>query len=243
MLEMRILFTVFLLLWPVCSYAEFSVAFYGGLSDSRDSEVQLTEPNDTALTFQEVSWDDRSFENPIYWGVRFNYWPQSSSHWGLALDFTHAKIHAELDKTTTVTGTRQGNPVNGSERLDITFSELAMSHGHNLLTINGLYRWFPGQQRAASWLARLHPYAGFGAGVAIPHVEVNTGDSVTNEYQIGGPVLNGMAGLEYKLGRGFSIFGEYKLSVADLDVDLTSGGTLKTQVWTNHLNLGLAYGF
>lgn len=223
--------------------AEYAVSLYGGLSNSFDSEVRLQQPEGTNLSFQDVSWDGRSFENPVYWGLRFNYWPKTTSHWGLALDFTHAKIHAELDKMVSVSGSRNGNPVNATEPLGDSFDELAFSHGHNLLTVNGIYRWFLADANPDSWLTRLRPYAGLGAGVAIPHVEVHAGGSVTDEYQIAGPVINGMAGLDYRLGKGFSIFGEYNLSYADINADLAGGGSLKTQVLTNHFNLGFAYSF
>lgn len=240
--KFAVLFTALFSLYAQSVNAEYSVALYGGLSLSMDSDVRLQQPDGTDLSFQDVSWDDRSFENPVYWGFRFNYWPKESSHWGLALDFTHAKIHAELDKTVSVTGNRGGNPVSGSERLGDSFDELAFSHGYNLLTLNGMYRWFLVDGKSG-WLSRMRPYAGFGAGVAIPHVEVHTGGSVTDEYQIAGPVINGMAGLNYSLGKGFSVFGEYKLSYADMKADLSNGGTLETAVWTNHLNLGFAYSF
>jgi hypothetical protein len=40
-----------------------------------------------------------------------------------------------------------------------------------------------------------------------------------------------------------SAFGDYKLSFSSNDTDVNGGGTLETDVWTNHFILGLSYRF
>ncbi|MEJ2362491.1 MAG: outer membrane beta-barrel protein [Gammaproteobacteria bacterium] len=226
---------IVLLLMPLCAHAQLDVTIYSGVSDSRNSDVQLTQPVNTSLTFHNVSWDDQSLDNPVYWGARLTYWFPHARRWGMAVDFTHAKIHADLRATVNVTGTRAGSTVNDQEVLGNTFSVLAMSHGFNLLTINAMYRWMS--------QPRLQPFIGFGAGLAYPHVEVKINSSHTDEYQLAGWAINGMTGLNYDLGKGFALFAEYKISYADMKADLNGGGTLKTKVWTNHLNLGVTYHF
>ena len=222
--------------YPVVSHAEYSFAFYGGASASRDSDVHLQQAGGTDLEFHGVSWRDRSFKLPIYYGMRLTRWSQNSPNWGLALDFTHAKVYAKLNETVRVSGTRQGNPVNANERPDDTFDELSMSHGHNLLTLNALYRWHPADQC-------LHPYAGIGAGIAIPHVEVITSGISNDEYQIAGPAFNVMAGMLYKISDRVAAFAEYKWSYADIDADLQAGGSLETTVRTNHYDIGVDFIF
>ena len=81
-----------------------------------------------------------SFRSPIYYGLRPSYWIKEAPQWGLALDFTHAKMYAELQGTVTVSGTRNSVPVRTRERVGETFGELNLSHGYNLLTLNALYR-------------------------------------------------------------------------------------------------------
>ena len=222
-------------LMPIEAYAEFDATFYSGMSSSRASEVTLSLPTDTHLTFQDVAWDDKSFENPIYWGVRLTYWLPRAERWGVALDFIHAKLHADLGATVNVTGTRAGSAIAAQEPLRNTFDELAMSHGYNLLTLNALYRW--------QVKTRLQSFVGVGGGIAYPHIEVQTGSSSTDEYQMAGLVVNGMAGLNYALGKDVAIFAEYKLSYADMRADLNGGGSLETAVWTHHVNVGVTYHF
>lgn len=221
---------------PAVALAELDASVYSGFSRSQASDVTLSQPADnTQLVFHEINWNDKSQEQPLYWGLRLTYWFPSSAHWGLALDFTHAKIHADLGQGVRVTGTRQGSAVNATESLATSFNELAMSHGFNYLTVNAVYRW---QARP-----RLKPFVGFGGGLMYPHVEVETGSSYTDEYQLAGWTLAGMLGFNYDLNRAFALFAEYRLSYADIQADLSGGGELRTAVWTQHLNLGVTYHF
>jgi len=222
--------------YPAVSRAEYSFAFYGGASASRDSDVRLQQAGGTDLEFHGISWRERSFKLPIYYGMRLTRWSQNSPNWALALDFTHAKVYAKLNETVRVSGTRQGIPVNANERPGDTFDELSMSHGHNLLTLNALYRWNQVDKR-------LHPYAGFGAGIAVPHVEVITSSVSNDEYQIAGPAFNVMAGMMYEISDRLAVIAEYKWSYADIDADLQGGGSLETTVRTSHYNIGVVYNY
>ena len=232
---------VLLSLLPGTAEAQFAFGAYLGKSSTFDSDVRLWQPGGTDLTFHDVGWYDESWVNPKYYGFRLTCWKRNNPRWGFVLDFTHAKIYAELDATVRVTGSREGEPVDTRERVGDTFSELAMSHGHNTLTINGFYRWL--SQNTSGAARRLTPYVGFGVGIAVPHVEVQTEDSVTEEYQLAGPTLQGLGGLDFRLGWGFSVFAEYRLNYARLDTDLTGGGSVQLAPWTNHFTAGLTFTF
>lgn len=222
------------------AHAALVISIYGGKALTRDSDVTLQQPDGTDLTFQDVSWEDRSFDRPIYYGVRLTYWPSDSARWGVALDSTHAKIHADLDQTVTVVGIRGGNPVRGSEVLGDTFGNLAFSHGHNLITVNALYRWPPWTKTFAG---EVRPYIGIGAGVAYPHVEVDLNGVVTDEFQNAGPAYQGLLGLDFKAFKYISLFTEYKLGYADIDADLKGGGSVQLKPWTHQFVLGASYSF
>ncbi|ETX08654.1 MAG: hypothetical protein ETSY2_04120 [Candidatus Entotheonella gemina] len=223
---------------PVSTQAEWMLSLYGGIAHTLDSDARLKEPGDTRLTFHDLSWDDESFQEPQYFGFRLTYWLSRQSPWGLAVDFTHAKMLAELDEDVSVSDRRGGELVSTREVLGDSFVKLEFSHGHNLLTANVLYRWLAHNRPA--WFGRLQPYAGLGAGVAIPHVEVITASSVTGDYQFAGPTLQGLAGLNIDLIKHLSVFAEFRLSYAHLDVDLQGGGSLEIDAWTYHFNIGLS---
>ncbi len=224
---------------PLAVQAEWTASLYGGIAHTLDSDVMLVESGGTDLTFHDVPWDDDSFEEPQYFGLRLTYWFGRQSPWGLAVDFVHDKMIAELDEKVSVTGRRGDEPVNTLEVLGDSFVKLEFSHGHNLLTANVLYRWLDQSRRC--WLGRFQPYVGLGAGVAIPHVEVQAGNPfTTTNYQFAGPAVQGLAGLNLDLVKYLSIFAEFRLSYAHIEVDLRGGGSLETDAWTYHFNLGLS---
>lgn len=223
---------------PLSVQAEWTLSLYGGVAYTLDSDVTLKASGDTHLTYHSVSWDDDSFAEPQYFGLRLTYWLSRQSPWGLAVDFTHSKMIAELDDAVSVNGRRGGEIVNTTEVLGDSFLKLEFSHGHNLLTANLLYRWLA--QRQPSWLGRLEPYIGLGAGVALPHVEAQAGPLPTGNYQFGGPAFQGLAGLNLDLMKHLAVFTEFRLSYAHIDVDLRGGGSLETDAWTYHFNIGLS---
>jgi lipid A oxidase len=92
---------------------------------------------------------------------------------------------------------------------------------------------------------RWTPHVGFGVGASVPHVEVRRAGSEvrTFDYQLTGIAVEGLIGVEYHLTRRLAAFGDYKLSFSNNDADLKGGGTLETDIWTNHFVLGLSYSF
>ena len=100
--------------------------------------------------------------------------------------------------------------------------------------------FFGGQYR---WIhERWTPYVGFGVGFAFPHVEVRrvgAGQPYTYDYQVDGVAVEGLVGLEYHVGPRLSVFGDYKLSFSSNEPELKGGGSLETDVWTNHAILGV----
>ena len=229
--------------FPVSVNAEWFVSGYLGAASTHDSDVELNRPGGTQLTFSDISWDDKSFESPLYYGMRVGYWFNSRPNWAVAIDFTHAKMHSDPNQSVSVSGTRDGTPVSGQERLGDTFDELSFSHGHNLLTVNGMYRWLNLGKSDRDFLNRLQPYVLAGLGIAYPHVEVKVEGSDTYEYQFTGFAAQGGAGLDVNITRWLSAFAEYRLGYAEIDADLEGGGALKTEPWTHHVTLGVTFSF
>ncbi|MDH3601094.1 MAG: hypothetical protein OEU26_15855 [Candidatus Tectomicrobia bacterium] len=225
------------------AHAEWVLSLYGGFAHTPDTDFDFTEPGGTELTFEDVSWRDESFTDPPYFGVRLTYWIDRTPNWGLAVDFTHAKMVADLDQSVHVTGTRNGMPVDTVEPLRNTFSDFELSHGHNLLTANLLYRWFLQPRWSPSLLGRLQPYVGAGAGVALPHVDVNTANAITDSFQVGGFAMQGLVGLNIDVVKWLALFVETKLSYADIDGDLTDGGSISVQPWTYHVAFGFSLNY
>ncbi len=204
---------------------ETTLGFYGGVPNTLPSDVTIQKSDAHDFTLRDVQWEGKPFTNPIYYGVRTARWLTNRS--GVMLDFTHSKAIALRDVQHTITGTLGGKPAPAQGTVDDLFGKLEASHGHNMLTLNGLLR-------LPSITARLSPYVGLGAGVSLPHMEVDIkGEPRTYEYQYAGPVGQALAGLELRLPR-VSLFLEYKFTLAPYDVPLsgkTSSDFLPQDLW------------
>ena len=215
--------------------ADVQLGAYLGPAYTTESSVTLVAPGGTDITFRDVAWEGKPFRPPPYYGYRAVYWP--SDRYGAMLDFTHIKAIAVKDRPVQQSGFKDGDQVPAHAPISTTLKRLEFTHGYNLFTLNVLRRFTPRS-------ANLIPYAGAGLGVAIPHVEVQRvgapQSARTDEYQITGPALQLLGGIEWRFGRRLSLFVEYKLSCAMIHGDLVGGGDVATNLCTHQLPVGLA---
>ena len=215
---------------------DLQFAAYGGPAHTMRSNLTLAQPNGTHLQFKDIPWKGKPFTAPPYYGLRGIYW-LPDSRLGVMGDFTHIKAEAVRDSVVVQSGVRDGAPVGPHEPLSATFNALEFSHGFNLMTLNLVRRgtWHPG-----GWVA----YVGAGVGVAFPHVEVQRSttpsQSRTYEYQIAGPAVQVLGGIEWRLSQRLSLFVEYKLSCAAISGALVDGGSIETNLCTHQLLGGSA---
>ncbi|WP_428926455.1 phosphatase PAP2 family protein [Marinibacterium sp. SX1] len=200
--------------------AELELSFYTGFQNAHSNDVSGTDPTGVGDFNFSASWDGKSFSAPPYYGVRATWW--RTDDWGFHLDFTHSKAYAS-DETLAATG----------------FETLEFTDGLNNITLGVSRRWLN------QWWGRATPYVGLGAGVAFPHVEVQSSASATKTfgYQVTGPNVAWLAGVSYALNDRWRLFGEYKGTYSWLDADLDGGGSLETQIWTNAVNFGVSLAF
>ena len=205
---------------------EVLVATYAGAPYTYPSDVTVTKPGTHDFTAKDVHWAGEPFKSPIYYGVRIARWFEGGRT-GTMLDFTHSKAIAEREREAEFHGTLNGKPAPARPKISDVFSKLEASHGHNMLTLNGLIR-------LPNLGLRLSPYAGIGAGVALPHSEVQLAgeDARTYEYQYAGPVVQALVGVELRLTR-VSYFLEYKFTIARYEMPLSNqeGYILWTDLW------------
>lgn len=206
---------------------EWAFGGYGGIAYTHPSEVHFLNPGRTNMTVKDFGWIGRPFKAPIYYGLRVQRW-LAGGYAGTMLDFTHAKAISKRDDVATFSGTLNGKPVPEKQRMGDVFRHLEFSHGHNILTFNGIARLAP------PW-SRFRPYLGLGAGITLPHTEIGirSENARTYEYQFAGFAGQALAGVEVQLGRA-SLFVEYKFTYAPYDVPLSHeprGWLLVTDLW------------
>jgi lipid A oxidase len=202
------------------------IGAYGGVPYTLRSDVRIKSETGHDFTVKDVEWVGKPFTNPIYYGVRVARWFEGG-RFGSMLDFTHSKAISNPFQEARFDGTIGGKPAPEKAAIKDVFKKLEASHGHNMLTLNGLWR-------LPSFNARLSPYIGAGAGISLPHSEVHVaGDPArTYEYQYAGLVGQGLLGVEIRLA-GMSYFFEYKFTVAPYSMPLThqDGWLLVTDLW------------
>lgn len=195
---------------------EWELSTYGGYQSAPHSDVEVSDGTDF-----NAGWEGKSFAMPLYWGVRGTYWFEGGQleNLGISLDFSHAKVYAD-DETLTKAG----------------WEHFEMTDGINLLTVNALYR-FPIEN------SRFTPYVGAGVGINVPHIEVTRPSGTTSEYQFGGATLQAQAGVKFDITDRWAAFVEYKGNYSFVDVDIDSGDSLKTEIFTNAVNIGVSFKF
>jgi len=223
------------LVTPAAAEVQFSA--YLGANFTHSSDVTLARPGGTNAKFSNVPWDGNSFKMPPYWGLRFTYWLESIPNLGFGVDYTHAKVYAKLGNTVPASGTVGGVPIGPNVLLRNVFQRLEFTDGLNLVTAHAFYRYPMG--------GRLTPYLGVGVGAAIPHVEVTmAGYPITFQYELTGIAARLYGGVDVAITNGWSLFGEYQFSYAQVrNASLTGGGTLSTDLLSHHFNLGVSYAF
>lgn len=126
--------------------AEAELSIFTGVALSQDSDLRLQQRGGTDLTFRDVPFEGRDFDDPPYYGARALCFPSEDSHWGFGAEFFHMKTHADTDSTVQVTGRRNGVGVNDNERVDGIIQSFSLSHGLNYALGDIVYRWKPGQR-------------------------------------------------------------------------------------------------
>ena len=217
------------------SGADAQLGAYLGPAYTSRSSLNLVQPGGTDMTFGDIAWEGKPFRPPPYYGYRAIYW--LSDRYGVMLDFTHIKAIAIKNRPGQQSGFKDGDHVPTQAPVSATLKRLEFTHGYNLLTLNAL-------RRASMRAPNLMPFAGVGLGVAIPHVEVQRAgkpqSTRTYEYQITGPALQLLGGIEWRLGRRLSLFVEYKLTCAMIRGDLVGGGKVTTNLCTHQVPVGIA---
>lgn len=207
--------------------AEIQIGAYSGLPYTHPSNATTRRPDGSAFTVRDVNWLTKPWDDPIYYGVRISGWSGHLPIGGM-LDFTHSKAIADVEAEAEFEGTKDGVALPARAKLNQVLKRLEFSHGHNILTINGLYRLPFGSER-------VKPYVGLGLGVNLPHTEVwlEGDEKRTYEYQLAGTATQALAGLEIRLPRSTSLFLEYKFSFSWYSAPLTGrdGGWLFEDIW------------
>jgi lipid A oxidase len=213
--------------------AQWHVAAFGGGVHTRPAQIRVDQPDrSTSLRFDDVSFDDKSFESPIYYGYRVLRVVSAAHGLFIGAELIHAKVYADGSHVVG-RGTYRGLGTNAIPFADVV-QHFALSHGLNFVLADvGVRRRFSN---------RLTGNLIGGVGSMVPHVEVQV-DGVPHEgYQLAGVGVQGAAGVEIGVWRRVSVLAEYKWSHAPVRLSLDTGHA-ELIASSHHLAVGVSAGF
>lgn len=229
---------------PTHVWAEPFLDAYLGKSFTQDSDIHIRQPRSVSdYTFENVTFNDDSFSSPPYYGLRAGYFFESHSWLGLAVEFFHFKIDAEVSDVRPLRGTHTGSSVAGAVQVKSLVQQFEVSHGVNYLTLDALFRYPLMTSPEQFPHGRLQLYTGVGLGPVIAYPETRI-DNVRSGsgYEVAGLGVQGFVGVRFLIYKYLGVFGEYKFTHSALSVSVPSG-TGHVQENTHHLVGGLTIHF
>ena len=216
-------------------------AYLGGALTS-SSPLTVSQPSQgTDLTFGGVRFRSRSFDPPLYYGVRGAYFIRRAPSLGVEAEFIHLKVFADPQQRVRVTGLRRGATLGGELPLGEIVQQYSISHGVNLLLFNVAARRVTGRGAKAPG-GRLVLTARAGAGPTLPHTESSVEGRRQEQYELGRLAWQAAGGAELSLWRGLYLLGEYKFT-RTRQRGKVSSGTAESLLRTHHGVFGLSYHF
>ena len=229
---------IFLLASPAA--AEWSISAYLGGTNTQNSYLAFrNEANGDNLRFEDVEWESRDFDGPLYYGIRSGHFFR---YFGIETEFNHLKVFARTDRTYPASGEIAGTTLTGQRRMDDFVQQFGMSHGVNLLMLNAVVR-VPLFREEDEKLGRLIVAGRVGGGRTFPHPEARAFGQEWSEYDVGSGVFHLAAGAEVKLAGPVFVFGEYKHTRMTQEVHVGPRAFAESPVRTHHFITGLALHF
>ena len=216
-------------------------AYLGGAS-TRPTSLTISQPAlGTQLAFEGVRLEGRSFDPPLYYGLRGGYFFRRKPSVGVEAEFIHLKVFSDPGQRVAASGRLRGLPVAAELSLGQVVRQYSISHGVNLLLFN-----LAGRHRAARGAdapdGRLILTGRAGFGPTIPHTESNIEGRAQQQYELGRLGWQLAGGAEVKLWRGLYALGEYKYTRTRQRGEIF-GGEARSLLRTNHGVFGLSYHF
>jgi hypothetical protein len=207
-----------------------------GLGLTDDSRLRITRSGTngpTDLTFSHVRWDDHSLEGPSarYMDVRFGIFFARRPWLGVAVDFLHYKVFADVDRSIPVHGTLDGVTLDTVQPMRPIVQRYNVSNGVNLipLSVFGRLRFDDG---------RVQPFLGLGVGPTL----LFTSSAVENNwrkgpYEWGHLAFLAQAGVRVRLGPRWGVLAEYKRSYTEANGSVHHGSS-RTILRSDHFVVG-----
>lgn len=228
--DITVVAAVLIVAHATSAQAQWTVSAYGGAMQTQSSDVRIDDREaNTNLLFEEMPFDSRSSESPIYYGYRVGYRVPTIAWLFVEGELIHGKVYPRSPTTTLGSGTLRGTSAS-----DIPFESVVqhfnLSHGLNFIVFNAVAR--------RAFTSRVAATARLGAGPMLPHVESVVDGARREEYQWAGIGAQVGGGAELTVWRTLALTAEYKWTHARPHVSLARGEAMLTTT-SHHLAIGM----
>jgi hypothetical protein len=172
-----------------------------------DIHVHDDETNTMNFTLYDMKAHDKPHFNELFkvpisipqYGYRMGYW-LPNNHWGIEINFDHAKYIAYDNQRVKIDGHIYGQPVSGDTLVTYSFLHLEHTDGANFLMLNLMYRKNLIEKKfiSAAWIAKL------GGGMVVPRSDVTLlGNRWNHCFHVAGQVFGIETGFRTEFFRFF----------------------------------------
>jgi hypothetical protein len=196
---------------------QWQAAAYVGKAVTANTTLRISPAaGAVVLVFKDFQFEDRSFQTPLYYGLRGGY--MIGPRIGVEGEFIHVKVFGRVEDLPPALQVQQYN----------------VSHGLNLLLANFVFR------RVLT--DRFDLALRGGIGIGIPHPEIRMLGEALEKYQIRGAAFQTSGGIEFKLASRLLWLGEYKFTGTNPRFELRSS-RIENRFLTHHFVTGLGIRF
>jgi opacity protein-like surface antigen len=196
----------------------------------------------TSVRFDAIDYEGRSFSPPVYYGYRGAYFFGPDGWFGVEAEVVHMKVYARVHRIVPAAGALNGIPISGTIAADDVVQRFSLSHGQNMLLINGVVRRVFGAG-GRDRNARLAAEGRVGAGPTLPHVESTIGGVAEEKYERGAVAWQAAAGVELRVYGRLYALGEYKFTRCRQSVTAAAQSTVETLLSSHHVAFGASWHF
>ncbi len=220
-----------------CFSQSFNVSAYLGKNfPSKTYLIVSQDINQTFLRFENIELTDRSFEFPLYYGVKLSADLKFAGPRTFAeLEFIHSKVYSNPEQIVRSVGIYRDTSMDSLIRFGDIVQNFSISHGLNYLFLNIGYKLI----REESFSS----FFKFGVGVSIPHFETTVDSLSFERYELNSFAVQVSGGLNFKICGNFGGLIELKYTSGEIIDAGIFGGTAETHIKMVHFVFGISYLF
>jgi len=230
----RIIFFIpIILLFQNCTAQDLIISAYLGKNFPLNTYLKISQDiNETFLRFENIKLTDRSFQFPLYYGIKISQSLKFINPKVFAeIEFIHSKVYSDPEQKVKAVGIYRNSLVDSVIRFGDIVQNFSISHGLNYLTVNFGYKFGD----------KISPFVKFGVGISIPHFETTIDSLSFERYETNDFVVQFASGFNIKIHKHILFFFEGKYTFGEIINAGIYGGTAETLMKMYHFVFGLGY--